>query len=305
MPKVSVIIPNYNHSSYLKERIDSILNQTFQNFEVIILDDCSTDNSKEIIELYRDHTKVSHIVYNEKNSGSTFRQWKKGIDLSKGEWIWLAESDDVAEQFFLEKLCVTIENCKDVVLAYSASNLIDENSNKIGRLDWGYIGARNWENNYCENGQIEIENYLFYRNTLPNASGIIFKKSKIQEETYEIVSKMKYAGDWYFWVKLLEKGELCFISEELNNFRQHQQTTRTTKSTKEEIRRFKEYFIVLNYIKNKYKIKWNISYHHWIFDSFITKYGLNQIFRKPELLKNFPAIYNYYLLKKLILKRIN
>lgn len=83
MPKVSVIIPNYNHSSYLKERIDSILNQTFQNFEVIILDDCSTDNSKEIIELYRDHTKVSHIVYNEKNSGSTLDNGKRELIYQK------------------------------------------------------------------------------------------------------------------------------------------------------------------------------------------------------------------------------
>ena len=305
MPKVSVIIPNYNHESYLKERIDSVLGQSYQDYEVIILDDCSTDNSHEVIEFYKHHSKISHIVYNKVNSGSTFKQWQKGIEIAKGEWIWLAESDDVAEPFFLERLCSKIENHKDVVLAYSASNLIDENSNKIGILDWGYIGTRNWDNNYFENGVIEIENYLFQRNTLPNASGIIFKKIKIQEETYEIVSKMKYAGDWYFWVKLLEEGELCFISEELNNFRQHPQTTRTTKSTKEEIRRFKEYFIVLNYIKNKYKIKWNISSHQWIFDSFIAKYGLNQIFRKPKLLKNFPAIYSYYLLKKLLSKRIN
>lgn len=305
MPKVSVIIPNYNHESYLKERIDSVLGQSYQDYEVIILDDCSTDNSHEVIELYRHHPKISHIVYNKVNSGSTFIQWQKGIELAKGEWIWLAESDDVAQPFFLEKLCATIENCKDVVLAYSASNLIDENSNKIGKLDWGYIGARNWENNYCENGQIEIENYLFHRNTLPNASGIIFKKNKIQDETYKIVSSMKYAGDWYFWVKLLEKGELCFISEELNNFRQHQQTTRTAKSTKEEIRRFKEYFIVLNYIHKMYNINWKISSHQWILDSFMAKFGLNQIFRKPKLLKNFPAIYKYYLLKKLISKRIN
>ena len=87
MSFVSVIIPNYNHAPFLKERIDSVLQQTYTDFEVIILDDCSTDNSKEIIETYRMHPKVVHIEYNVVNSGSTFKQWKKGIDLTKGEWI--------------------------------------------------------------------------------------------------------------------------------------------------------------------------------------------------------------------------
>src|SRR5687768_4023193 len=101
---VSVIIPNYNHGSYLKQRINSILNQTFQDFEIILLDDCSTDNSVEIIEEYRSHTKITSINYNPINSGSTFLQWKKGIDLAQGEWVWIAESDDWCELDFLEVL---------------------------------------------------------------------------------------------------------------------------------------------------------------------------------------------------------
>ena len=98
---VSVIIPNYNHASFLKQRIDSVLNQTYPDFEVVILDDCSTDNSKSIIEQYRGHHKVNNIVYNNINSGSSFQQWKKGIDFAKGEWIWVAESDDYAHENLL------------------------------------------------------------------------------------------------------------------------------------------------------------------------------------------------------------
>ena len=79
-PFFSVIIPNYNHSAYLDERIQSILNQSFQDFEIIILDDCSTDNSIEIIEKYRNEPKVSHIILNSQNSGSTFIQWNKGFE---------------------------------------------------------------------------------------------------------------------------------------------------------------------------------------------------------------------------------
>ena len=71
-PLVSVIVPNYNYARYLEERIESILAQSFQDFELILLDDCSTDESRSILERYATHPKVSHYVPNEHNSGSPF-----------------------------------------------------------------------------------------------------------------------------------------------------------------------------------------------------------------------------------------
>src|SRR6478609_3462038 len=110
MVEVSVILPNYNHENYLKERIDSILQQTYRDFELIILDDHSSDNSKQIIELYRSNAKVSFIEYNSHNSGSPFRQWAKGIQLARGSYIWIAESDDSCEPAFLEE---TVKKMKE------------------------------------------------------------------------------------------------------------------------------------------------------------------------------------------------
>ncbi len=83
-PAVSVIVPNYNHGRYLTERLESIFNQTFRDFEVILLDDASTDNSLEVIERYRGHAGV-RIVPGAENSGSTFKQWLKGIDLARAD----------------------------------------------------------------------------------------------------------------------------------------------------------------------------------------------------------------------------
>ena len=105
-PFVSVIIPNYNHAAYLDERIQSVLKQTYQNFELIILDDCSPDNgaSRDVIEKYRDNPHVCHIIYNEANSGFTFKQWHKGMELEKGELIRIAESDDACEKTLLDTL---------------------------------------------------------------------------------------------------------------------------------------------------------------------------------------------------------
>lgn len=103
-PLVSVIIPNYNHARFLDERIQSVLNQTYQNFELIILDDKSTDNGLEVINKYKDDSHISHIVVNEENSGSPFKQWHKGFELAKGDWIWLAESDDSCTSVFWKHL---------------------------------------------------------------------------------------------------------------------------------------------------------------------------------------------------------
>ena len=131
MPNVSVIVPNYNHAPFLKQRIESILNQTFLDFELILLDDCSTDGSSEIMESYRSNPHVSHVVFNEVNSGSAFRQWDKGIALAKGEWIWVAESDDYAEHTFLERLMGEVDKEPDSVLAYSATYWVNQQGKKL------------------------------------------------------------------------------------------------------------------------------------------------------------------------------
>ena len=85
MPTVSVIVPNYCHAPYLEQRIESILQQTFQDFELILLDDCSTDGSREILERYRNHPKVSGIFYNERNSGSPFQKTGRGKVVAFGD----------------------------------------------------------------------------------------------------------------------------------------------------------------------------------------------------------------------------
>lgn len=125
MIKISVIIPNYNHSQYLKQRIDSVLNQTYRDFEVIILDDNSKDNSREIIQHYHGHPKISHIIYNEVNSGSTFKQWEKGIELANGEYIWIAESDDYCDSNFLKIMYQRFKDDDKLGIVFCHSIIID------------------------------------------------------------------------------------------------------------------------------------------------------------------------------------
>lgn len=126
-PLVSVVVPNYNYARYLDARLSSILNQTFQDFELILLDDASTDNSLEILDKYKNNPHVSHFIVNEQNTGSPFKQWMKGILLAKGEWIWIAEADDLCEFTFLETCVGQVQKYSNISVCMTASKYIDEN----------------------------------------------------------------------------------------------------------------------------------------------------------------------------------
>lgn len=219
---VSVILPSYNHAPFLKERIDSILNQTFEDFELIILDDKSPDNSQEIIETYRGNPKISHIIFNEENSGSTFKQWSKGIELAEGDYIWIAESDDIALPDFLKILYNNIIK-NDAVISYCQSYKIDKNGNITG--DWSDYtqpyAAELFANDFAMNGIEFLKKYFLIKNFMPNASAVLFKKSTFMS-IGGIQTNVGYITDWLCWQKLLTKGKVVFTSQKLNYYRNHE-----------------------------------------------------------------------------------
>ena len=207
--KVSVIIPNYNHATFLEKRIESVLNQTYTDFEIILLDDCSTDHSKSIIEKYRDHPKVAGIISNEKNSGSTFLQWKKGIENASGELIWIAESDDWCEPSLLSVLVNGLEKNPSCVVAFCQSYCMETEE----KIKWQ--SATEMEEEVIP-GKTFFENRLIYGCTIFNASMAIFKK-EFALKVPDTYTEFKMAGDWFFWICLVQYGD-CFVSNQLLNY---------------------------------------------------------------------------------------
>ena len=222
-PSVSVIVPNYNHASYLRQRLDSIFNQTFQDFEVIILDDCSTDNSKEIIEEYSSRPQINHIIYNKTNSGSPFKQWAKGFDLAQGEYIWIAESDDYCALNFLEQLTTESQKHKDVVVAYSHSVKCDETNNILSQCKE--------RPNRCYQGVKFIRRRLARYCEIGNASGTIFKKSALNEVSDKFLS-YKNTGDYQFWSEICACGNVVKVGRNLNYWRQSSRSVTGNNLTK-------------------------------------------------------------------------
>lgn len=214
MPTVSVIIPNYNHAPFLKQRIESVLGQTYQDFELILLDDCSTDGSREIMESYRSNPHVSHIVYGETNSGSAFRQWDKGIEMAQGEWIWVAESDDYAEPIFLERMMNEVTKVPECSLAYAATWWVDENGNPM----W-HNG--NGDDVIIHSGNDFIRKKMAVSNSIANVSESIFRRDCYQPTESYRYEHMRLCGDWLFYVLLAEQGSVVELEKPLSYYRQH------------------------------------------------------------------------------------
>lgn len=246
-PLVSVIVPNYNHASYLDERMQSILNQTCQNFEVIILDDKSTDNSLDIIEKYRSNEHVSHIVVNEVNSGSPFKQWRKGIELAKGELIWIAESDDTCESIFLETMVNCFLNDTQMSYTFCRSTYMDEQGT-LGNICQGMfpqdLKTTGREFNY---------RYMMWGNKVFNASSAVFKKENALSISQQYTT-FQGAGDWLFWIELAELGNVSVIAQPLNHYRMY--ATNTTSQVRLAGVEDKEDFLIYQYFKSHGYMSW-------------------------------------------------
>jgi glycosyltransferase involved in cell wall biosynthesis len=207
---VSVIIPNYNHAPFLERRIESVLYQTYQEFEVIILDDCSTDNSREILTKYCNHPKVAKLLFNNENSGSTFKQWEKGIALAKGEWIWIAESDDWCEPTLLETLVSGIDD--NVTMCYCGSMAL--RNNQVEFIGHGTAFEQYW------NGLDFIKNKMLEGNAVFNASMAIFRKESVSVVPSSF-NGFKYCGDLLFWIAVASQGLVFESARILNYFIKH------------------------------------------------------------------------------------
>ena len=292
MVKVSVIIPNYCHARYLDQRIQSVLNQTYQDFELIILDDCSPDEgaSRSVIEQYRNTPHVSQIVYNETNSGSTFKQWEKGISLAKGELIWIAESDDKCLPILLEKLVRKFNENEKLVLTFCKTvaftddgheDLLDPlplSSDKI-------FGSRDF-----------VSKHMTHGCPMLNASACLFRKDVALKLDKQYMS-YKGAGDRMFWTEISEFGDVAVVNEWLNYMRFH--PNNSTKIHNSDGTNQREDKLILDYIYNRGYIsckEYKDQKHNYV------KHHIFQMLTDKALKKELYAVWGYNLWDQFLLK---
>ena len=229
-PLVSVIVPNYNHAAFLDERIGSIVNQTYANIEVLLMDDCSPDNSREVLQRWAQKDERITTLFNETNSGSPFAQWEKGANWAQGKYLWIAESDDYAAEDMLALHVHALESNDLAVLAYSHSHMVDEHGKFLRdfKEDYGFIfgDASKWSRDFIRSGKEEVARTMVFSNTIPNASGVLMRKSAF-DEVGAPATTWRLNGDWLFYAQLLQLGDLIFFAAPRNFFRFHTQTQRS------------------------------------------------------------------------------
>ena len=199
----------------------------FQNFELILLDDCSTDDSPSILSNYADDPRV-RIEFNAANSGSTFKQWNKGVRLARGEYIWLAESDDYADKRLLERLVTVLDAEPEATFAYCRSWRISEDDTQDGFADsyLDFLDSHRWSADFCADGRDECQNYFIFINTVPNASAVVFRKS-VFERVGGADESLRQCGDWKLWAAMALAGKIVYLGEALNYYRSHDGSVRS------------------------------------------------------------------------------
>jgi glycosyltransferase involved in cell wall biosynthesis len=258
-PAVSVIVPNYNHARYLPERLESIFGQTFQDFEVILLDDASTDNSMEVFQQYAGYGDVQ-VHKNDQNSGSPFRQWLAGLDKARADILWIAESDDVCKPEFLESLLPAFRD-PAVKLAYANSDVIDESSRVVGDYSSDTavyltsLSSTKWKNSYITTANREINDALGIKNTILNVSAVLLRKIDMPADLKNTLGEMRIAGDWYFYVHAIKDGKVYYDFRKLNSHRRHSESVIAQTVSDNKIRDyFYEFSLVHKYIFSTYQL---------------------------------------------------
>jgi glycosyltransferase involved in cell wall biosynthesis len=230
-------VPNYNHAAFLHQRLDCIYKQSYRNIEVLLLDDCSTDGSRAILEDYADcFPSITRTHYNHINSGCVFRQWRKGLSLARGELVWIAESDDYCDLNFLETLVKAFDD-EAVQLAYSRQVFVNEDGTTQNGSFEDYVGVvdrRKWVQCYVNTAHAEVHQALGARNTIPNVSGTLFRKPQslaLLDDPEWL--EMRVAGDWVFYLHLLRGGKIAFSLNTNSYFRFHSKNTSVATYTRD------------------------------------------------------------------------
>jgi len=210
MVLISVILPSYNHEKFISEAINSILNQTFTDFELIIIDNNSTDNSQEIIRSHQAKDNRIKTLFHKKNEGLS-KSLNDGIELSEGKYIAIICTDDLWDRTKLDKQFKIIENDENLIV-FTEGEIIDSEGNSTNKLFTRFYGASKKK----KNGRIFYE---LLKGNFICLSSLLFKKENLGDIRF--YEKFNLLCDYKFDIDLAIKYKFYFISEPLTKYRMH------------------------------------------------------------------------------------
>jgi glycosyltransferase involved in cell wall biosynthesis len=217
-PSISVCLPVYNGARYLEHAIESVLTQSYQDFELLISDDGSTDASPEIISRYaKQDQRIIHWTNAERLG--LFANYNACLDRARGSLIKPFAQDDLLDRRSLEQMSAVLRERPEIALVSSGKRLIDDTGTEIDRLI-----------QFCTNRSIAgkdviIANLIILSNWVGEPSAVMFRASNAGEG-FDL--SLYHYGDIEYWFRLLSCGDLFYISDALYSFRRHQESTTTS-----------------------------------------------------------------------------
>ncbi len=304
-PLVTILVPNFNHAVFLRQRLDSIFAQSWTHYEVILMDDCSSDDSRAILREYAErYPEKTRLIFNEVNSGGAFYQWEKGLREARGEVIWVAESDDWCSPNFLETLVPFFAN-PAVQLAYAPSTFMNHDGSQqvwsmaeyMSGLDLGL-----WTRSFVMTAPQIVRAGFAEKNLIPNVSSAVFRRlDRLEVLENEVWRGMRTCGDWVFYLNQMRGGLVAYSPDAQNFYRQHPANTSVTSFSQD--RYYIEHEAVAKCVQRHYSVDPSVFHRqhqnlilHWtrnrasfVRAEFDACYALPRIFaeaanRKPKLL---------------------
>lgn len=240
-PKVSILLPAYNHAKYLRETIESVLNQTFSDFELLISDDCSTDDSVQVIKSYTDERIIG--VFFEENQG-TVRALNHLLRMAKGEYIAVLGSDDVWELDKLEKQLAVLENDRGLAACFSWATIINQDSEEI--TDQSIFSKETFELENNDKAFILRKLYIT-GNRLCHSSALI--RSSVHRQIGEYNVAYRQLHDYDLWIRILLKYNIYIIDSSLVRYRFVQNSGNVSQNTeKNNFRLYNEAEEIINFL---------------------------------------------------------
>jgi len=238
--RVSAVVASYNHARYLQQRMDSLITQTYPDLEIIVIDDCSPDNSVEILRRYEHHPRI-RLVVRERNGGWVAVS-NQGIDLATGEFVIFTNCDDACDPRMIERLVTALQANPTAGIAFCRSKLVDSDNNVLGD-DLEYQDAP--FRTICATDVLipgaRMGQFLLYGCVISNLSAALFRRACF-EAAGNLSSDYRACSDWDLFFRMAARFDIAYIAEPLNLFRQHATTIRSRMKERET---YQEYFRVL------------------------------------------------------------
>ncbi len=242
MPLVSVVVPCYNHEKYVKETIESIINQTYKNIELIVIDDGSKDGSVQVIQEMADKYGFTFIHRPNKGLSATLNE---GIKLSKGKYFSAIASDDILMLEKIEKQVEFMESNPEYGMCYGKIVYFEDSIKNTS--EYSNSNKQGWV----------FDDLLNYGCFIPAPS--TFMRKEVFETVGEYDENL-WIEDWDMWLRISQKYQVGYIDEYLAYYRKHDtnissQSLKMYKAEKQILEKYKDYENFDNVIKNK-KIVW-------------------------------------------------